>query len=75
VYNLVHAAQLGSHPVRQRVEATDAELVNRIIRQGRALVKAIEGLSEADPTGPIEWAMELGGTRRQRWSAITREIN
>ena len=39
-------------------EATDADLANRVIRQGRALVKAIEGLSEVDPSGPIERAME-----------------
>ena len=34
------------------------ETADRIIRQGRALVKAIEGLSEVDPTSPIERAME-----------------
>ena len=33
------------------------ETADRIIRQGRALVKAIEGLSEVDPGGPIERLM------------------
>jgi hypothetical protein len=54
-------------------EATDAELVNRIIRQGRALVKAIEGLSEVDPTGPIERLMirMLLDSYKQRLQALT----
>ena len=33
------------------------EIADRIIRQGRALGKAIEGLSEIDPSGPIERLM------------------
>jgi hypothetical protein len=53
-------------------EATDAEHVNRIIRQGRALVKAIEGLSEVDPTGPIERLMirMLLDSYKQRLEAL-----
>jgi hypothetical protein len=51
---------------------TDAELVNRVIRQGRALVKAIEGLSEVDPTGPIERLMirMLLDSYKQRLQAL-----
>jgi hypothetical protein len=32
----------------------DPATTDRIIRQGRALVRAIEGLSEIEPGGPIE---------------------
>jgi hypothetical protein len=49
------------------------ETADRIIRQGRALVKAIEGLSEVDPTGPIERLMirMLLDSYKQRLQAIT----
>ena len=33
---------------------TDLELADRVLRQGRALVKAIEALDITEPTGPIE---------------------
>ncbi len=36
---------------------TNPELTDRIIRQGRALVRAIEALSTIEPTGPIEQAL------------------
>ena len=32
----------------------DIVITGRIIRQGRALVRAIEGISEIEPTGPVE---------------------
>ena len=41
---------------------------DRIIRQGRALVRAIEGMSEINPTGPIERALAgflLAGYKRR----------
>lgn len=38
-------------------EMTDPELTDRIIRQGRALVRAIEGISVIEPTGLIEQAL------------------
>jgi hypothetical protein len=36
------------------MKMADPETTDRILRQGRALVQAIEGLSEIKPTGPIE---------------------
>jgi hypothetical protein len=33
---------------------SDLNLADRIIRQGRALVRAIESLTTIDPTGPFE---------------------
>jgi len=35
---------------------TDPALTDRIISQGRALVRAIEALGAIEPTGPFEWA-------------------
>ena len=35
----------------------DPAATDRIIAQGRALVRAIEGLGEIDPTGPVERTM------------------
>jgi hypothetical protein len=48
------------------------ETADRIIRQGRALVKAIEGLSEVDPGGPIERLMirMLLDSYKQRLDAL-----
>jgi hypothetical protein len=36
---------------------TGPDLTDRIILQGRALVRAIEGLSTIEPTGPFERAL------------------
>lgn len=36
---------------------TDPELTDRIIAQGRALVRAIEGIAAIEPAGPIERAI------------------
>jgi hypothetical protein len=49
------------------------ETADRIIRQGRALVKAIEGLSEVDPGGLIERLMirMLLDSYKQRLQALT----
>ena len=48
------------------------ETADRIIRQGRTLVRAIEGLSEVDPTGPIERLMirMLLDSYKQRLQAL-----
>jgi len=35
----------------------ETSTTDRVIRQGRALVRAIEGLTTIDPTGPIERAI------------------
>lgn len=46
----------------------DTDLVDRVIRQGRALVRAIEGLSEIEPSGWFERALVrllLAGYRRR----------
>jgi hypothetical protein len=49
------------------------ETADRIIRQSRALVKAIEGLSEVDPGGPIERLMirMLVDSYKQRLLVLT----
>lgn len=36
---------------------TNLELTDRILRQGRALVRAIEALGTIEPTGPFERAL------------------
>ena len=36
---------------------TEPELTNRILRQGRALVRAIEALGTIQPSGPFERAL------------------
>ena len=36
---------------------TNPELTDRILRQGRALVRAIEALATIQPTGPFERAL------------------
>ena len=48
------------------------ETADRIIRQGRTLVRAIEGLSEVDPTRPIERLMirMLLDSYKQRLQAL-----
>jgi hypothetical protein len=52
---------------------SESDHTNRIIRQGRALVKAIQGLSEVDPTDPVERPMirMLLDCYKQRLQAIT----
>jgi len=36
---------------------TAPELTDRIIAQGRALVRAIEALDTIEPSDPIEWTL------------------
>ena len=38
---------------------TNPELTNRILRQGRALVRAIEVLGTIQPSGPFERASRI----------------
>ena len=47
---------------------TDPELIDRIILQGRALVRAIEALGTIEPTGPFQRTLVrvLAGHRRLR---------
>jgi len=54
------------------LNTTNPTHTDRVIRQGRALVKAIEGLSEADPGGPIERLMiqMLLDSYKQRLQAL-----
>ncbi len=51
---------------------TDVELTERIIEQGRALVRAIEALSTIEPSGPIESALAglLQAAYKRRLRAI-----
>jgi hypothetical protein len=42
---------------RPLLPMTDPELTDRILRQGRALVRAIEALGTIEPTGPFERAL------------------
>jgi hypothetical protein len=51
---------------------SELDHTNRIIRQGRALVRAIEGLSEVDPGGPVERLMirMLLDSYKQRLQAL-----
>jgi hypothetical protein len=51
---------------------TDPELADRIIAQGRALVRAIEALGTIEPTGPFERALArlLMATYKRRLGAI-----
>jgi hypothetical protein len=53
-------------------EMSESDHTNRIIRQGRAFVKAIEGLSEVDPTGLVERLMirMLLDSYKQRLDAL-----
>jgi hypothetical protein len=55
---------------------TDLELTDRIIRQGRALVRAIEGLATIEPTGPIERALAslLVAAYKRRLRAIVETV-
>ena len=46
-------------------KVTEADHAKRIIRQGRALVKAIEGISEIDATGHIVTRL-LVASRKER---------
>ena len=36
---------------------SDPKLIDRVIEQGKALVRAIEALGTIEPTGPIERAL------------------
>ena len=51
---------------------TDREVTDRVIAQGRALVRAIEALGTSDPTGPFERAVAglLSTAYRRRVRAI-----
>ena len=51
---------------------TDPELTDRIIAQGRALVRAIEALGTIEPSGPIEQAIAglLQAAYKRRLRAI-----
>jgi hypothetical protein len=51
---------------------TDPELTDRILRQGRALVRAIEALGTIEPTGPFERALArlLMAAYKRRLQAI-----
>ena len=53
---------------------SDPELTDRIIAQGRALVRAIEALGTIEPTGPFERALArlLMAAYKRRLRAIVR---
>jgi hypothetical protein len=38
---------------------TNPQLTDRILRQGRALVRAIEAMDTIEPSGPLERALAL----------------
>jgi hypothetical protein len=44
-------------PCCRYLQVTIPDLTNRIITQGKALVRAIEALGTIEPTGPFEWAL------------------
>jgi len=54
----------------------DPELTDRIIAQGRALVRAIEALSTIEPSGPFERATAglLMGAYKRRLRRIVVEV-
>ena len=55
---------------------TDPTLTDRIIRQGRALVRAIEALTTIEPTGPFERMLAglLLAAYKRRLRAIVAEV-
>jgi hypothetical protein len=53
-----------------------ADLTDRILRQGKALVRAIEALGTIEPTGPFERALAhlLMAAYKRRLRAIVRVV-
>jgi hypothetical protein len=58
-------------------QMADPELTNRVIEQGKALVRAIEALGTIEPTGPTERALArllLAGYKRRLRAIIQRPV-